>query len=411
MYIIHYRKSDQKCTFISSSLSAPYDVTLKLSDGEIIKAHKMILAAASPVFNRMFYGNFKESKLDEVNLQEENSNMMKLFVDFIYNGDCKLENLSDVLPLMKVVDYYQINNVPFLLKCGKVILAELDSANYLNLLPKFACVMSEESIQKAADKVMCYCKCDFISKFDETKDLPEEVIFYLLQRNDIQNPEIEIFDFLVKWYEYQTKELNNTLKLVPQLFHTIRYSVINPQLLHDKVAKCIHVDKQVLTEALDHLSKPLELHQDCKCGECYQESTRNLINRPRYFNDIKWLACLGTTISYHQNAHHIQYNAPNSHTNCSNVQILHSGSLRNGAYSFSIPGPGQVSMSISCQGNYISQLCTLPVTGCKVTIFVFKNYIFVKTLQASYTFTDTPPFCLSVIVNTDSVSFQIVHDL
>ena len=374
----------------------------------------MILAAVSPVFNGMFYGNFKESKLDEVNLQEENSKIMKLLINFIYNRDCQFDNLDDVLPLMKVVDYYQINKVPFHLKCGKVILAELHSANYLVLLPKLACVMSEESIQKAADKVMCYCKCDFISNFDKTKDLPEEVIAYLLARNDIQNPEIEIFDFLVKWYEYQTKELNNTLKLVPQLFHTIRYSVINPELLHDKVAKCIHVDKHLLTEALDCLSKPLDLHQDCKCGEYYQEGSRNLINRPRYFNDIKWLACLGTTISYYQNTHNIQYNAPNSHTNCSNVQVLHSGSLRNGAYSFSILGPGQVSLSITCQGNYISQLCTLPVTGCKVTIFVFENHIFVKALRdnknATYTFTDTPPFCLSVIVNINSVSFQIVHD-
>ena len=114
----------------------------------------MTLAAASAVFNRMFCGNFKEFKLDELNLQEENSNMMKLFIDFVYNRDCKLENLDDVLPLMKVVDYYQSNKVPFLLKCGKVILAKLDSANYLNLLPKFACAMNEESIQKAADKVM-----------------------------------------------------------------------------------------------------------------------------------------------------------------------------------------------------------------------------------------------------------------
>ena len=410
-----FSKSDdstKKFTLISGYLSAPCDVTLKLSDGKVIKAHKMILAAVSPVFNGMFYGNFKEAKLDEVNLQKENITIMKLFIDFVYHGDCELESLDDVLPLMKVVDYFQINKLPFHLKCGQVILTELDSSNYLNLLPKFACVMSEESIKKAADQVMHYCNYDFINNFDETKYLPEEVLVYLLQRNDIQNPEIEIFDFLVKWYEYQTKELDNNLKLVPQLFRCIRYSVINPQLLHDKVAKCFHVDKQLLAEALDCLNKPLDLHQN---GGCYQKRTGGLINRPRYFNDIKWLTCLGTTISYYQNAHHVQYNAPNSHMNCSNVQILHSGSLRNGTYNFSILGPGQVSLSISCQGNYISQLCKLPVTGCKVTIFVFENYMFVKTLQenkiSSYTATDTPPFCLSVIANTNSVNFQIIHDL
>ena len=86
-------------------------------------------------------------------LKEENGNIMKLFIDFIYNGNCKLEDLDDMLPLMKVVDYYQVNKVPFYLMCGKVILDKLDSSNYLSLLPKFANVMSKESIKKAADKV------------------------------------------------------------------------------------------------------------------------------------------------------------------------------------------------------------------------------------------------------------------
>ena len=60
VYFSDTEKTTKKFTLISNSLSAPYDVTLKLSDGEVIKAHKMILAAVSPVFNGMFYGNFKE---------------------------------------------------------------------------------------------------------------------------------------------------------------------------------------------------------------------------------------------------------------------------------------------------------------------------------------------------------------
>ena len=189
----------QKFTLLSGSLSAPHDVTLKLSDGVNFKAHKVILAAVSPVFNGMLFGNFKEGKSDEVNLEEENGDIMKLFIDFVYNGNCKLDSLDDVLPLMKVIDYYQVNKVPFHIMCGNVILDKLDSSNYLSLLPKFASMMSKESIKKAADKVMCYSNCDFVNKFDETKDLPEEVMPFLLQRNDIHCPEVDIFDFLVKW--------------------------------------------------------------------------------------------------------------------------------------------------------------------------------------------------------------------
>ena len=113
IYSSETEKSLQKITLLLGSLSAPPDVTLKLSDDVSIKAHKMILAAVSPVFNGMFYGNFKEGKSDEVKLHEEDSSIMKLFIDFIYSGNLKLENLDDMLQLMKVVDYYQVNKVPF----------------------------------------------------------------------------------------------------------------------------------------------------------------------------------------------------------------------------------------------------------------------------------------------------------
>ena len=65
---------------------------------------------------------------------------------------------------------------------------------------------------------MLYSNSD---KFDENKDLPEEVLLFLLQRNDICNAEVDIFDFLVKWHKYQTRELNKTLKLLTELYKCI----------------------------------------------------------------------------------------------------------------------------------------------------------------------------------------------
>ena len=68
---------------ISPSLfSASTDVTLKLSDGSI-DAHRMILAAVFPVFERMFYGDFKEGKSTVADLPADNYKIFKLLVDFI----------------------------------------------------------------------------------------------------------------------------------------------------------------------------------------------------------------------------------------------------------------------------------------------------------------------------------------
>ena len=93
----------------------------------------------------------------------------------------------------------------------------MDCSNYLTLLPKFASVMDEKSIKRAADKVTRYTNNNnyFVVKFDELKDLPENLILSLLPRDDVENPEIDIFNFLIRWHAYQTKELGNTLQLVP----------------------------------------------------------------------------------------------------------------------------------------------------------------------------------------------------
>ena len=41
------------------------DVILKLPGGGSIDAHRSILAAVSPVSEKMFYGNFKDGKVDD----------------------------------------------------------------------------------------------------------------------------------------------------------------------------------------------------------------------------------------------------------------------------------------------------------------------------------------------------------
>ena len=95
------------------------------------------------------------------------------------------------------------------------------------LLQNFAGVMSKINIEEATHDVMCYCDSDFAK---ETKDLPKEVLLCLLQRNDIYNPEIELFIFLVKWHDYQTKELKASReKLIHLLYntHTHTYIYIN----------------------------------------------------------------------------------------------------------------------------------------------------------------------------------------
>ena len=188
----------------------PSDVTLKMPDGSI-EAQKMMLACVSPVFEKMFYGNFKEAKSKVVDLPSDSYKIMKLFLEIVFKESCEMESLDDIIPLMEVVERYQINKTPVQQMCDEAILTQMNANNYFTLLPKFAGLMNEVNIKKAADKVMSFAHNNFIANCHQATNLPEEVMLPLLQHKDLRNHDLEIFEFLLKWHEHQTRSLGKSL--------------------------------------------------------------------------------------------------------------------------------------------------------------------------------------------------------
>ena len=289
----------------------------------------------------------------------------------------------------------------------------MDNSNYLTLLPKFASVMDENSIKRAADKVMCYTNNNFVAKFDEVKDLPEKVILSLLTRDDLENPEVDIFNFLVKWHVYQTEELGNTLLLVPQIFQHIRYALINPRLLVAKVTNCDHVDKQLLAKALNCLyNKPLRDKSDgCECGECSNLQTGDKIRTPRiHINAVCdiWQHNNNARVSndklriqvYHNNFNHNNFNH--------NTEIIKSNELKNGICSFkiTIATPNSDDLFLfSVRNNANICLHKVPLKmNYTITMLLYENDLFLKIfagneIRSTSSIVGQPPFTLSILGN------------
>ena len=379
-----------------SQFSPPTDVTLKLADGSI-DVHRMILAAVSPVFERMFYGDFKEGKSMAVDLPKDSSKIMKLLVDFVYQGNCELGNLDDILPVLEVFDRYQINKNPFYHMCSEIIVTRLDYSNYLTLLPKFASVMSEEGTRKAASKVMLYTNNDFINKFDDTKELPEEILIQLLQM-DITNHEVDIFDFLVKWHDYQSKDLGRSLRLTQQIFRCIRYSLIIPQILSFRVvARCDLVSKQLLGDAYHYIYNSCKPLGEYDSKECSQEPI-SLSRKPKKSLKIEWVPYQDQVTMKHDQLDEcdINFNGPVPVNN----YVIKSLQLKNGIYTFSVhniaaasksyrnnfgyvsnPYPdAPISVAISGQGDkYL--YCYPLISDSLITVYVHDEYLFLKLIE------------------------------
>ncbi|XP_065892814.1 kelch repeat and BTB domain-containing protein 8-like [Dysidea avara] len=371
------------------------NVPFKFSDGTTIGANRESLAERSEVFEKMFNSEFKEKTSSVIPLPADNLKTIKQLLDIIYKGGCEMDGLDDIIPLMEVVDRYQFNKAPFLHMCGEAILSQLDFSNYFTLLPKYVNVMSEESHKKAADKVMSYTNNDFVTKFDETKDLPEEIMLLLLDRNDIKSHEIDIFSFLVKWHEHQTRKPDRSLQKGPQLFQCVRYPLIIPQLLSTVLTNCDLVDRQTLSKAFQYLYGSCRpIGED---DEKMQVYLNHCSRRPNCSLKVEWLAQRSVKlihddeeagqckIEYHRKAlGDDQY-------------ILMSTPFKNGVYSFHIT-PGRLRHIITesqskhvpvsyhddvCL-NIIDQhgkcLCTIVLEKYGlVTLYIHNNYLFLNT--------------------------------
>ncbi len=90
------------------------DVTFQCSDGVSIPAHKNILAASSPYFERAFKGDWAENNLEGIWPTIHSSSMMKSFLTLIYTGskqECEkilADNENDPIGLLDLACEYDM---------------------------------------------------------------------------------------------------------------------------------------------------------------------------------------------------------------------------------------------------------------------------------------------------------------
>jgi len=112
-----------------ASTGMPFDVTFVITeedsdetggrlakkmkrDKREIKAHKLILAARSPVFTNMFLGPMKETK-NVIEVKETTFDAFRKLIEYIYHVDieCKDMSLMEFYDIVKLAELYDIPNL------------------------------------------------------------------------------------------------------------------------------------------------------------------------------------------------------------------------------------------------------------------------------------------------------------
>lgn len=85
------------------------DVTL-VSETKEFKCHKVILAAMSPVFDRMFEADMKEADTGVVDIPDISPKIIDMLLTFIYTGELK-ETVEDMGDLLYASTKYQVSEM------------------------------------------------------------------------------------------------------------------------------------------------------------------------------------------------------------------------------------------------------------------------------------------------------------
>ena len=197
-------------TTLSSLLNDPstHDVTFKTSDGGSVSGHRAIVAASSPVFHAMLYGNMKESNEKEITLPSVDTKTFKALLSFAYTGKIEM-NAENCLGILEAAHYFNVAMLEN--KCTDFIVSSLNIES--------CCTIASFAYNKMFDTLVERCLAFMypnaykIIEEASFKSLPSDLLLKFCQSSDLRVREIHLFLTVVDWCLHQKANItDDTIK-------------------------------------------------------------------------------------------------------------------------------------------------------------------------------------------------------
>ncbi|CAB3398013.1 unnamed protein product [Caenorhabditis bovis] len=194
------------------------DVELEV-DGDVIKAHRCVLAAASPYFRAMFTNGMLEMEKKRIVLNDIPRESLHDLISFIYSNEITITS-ENVQQLIFSASVLQIDNI--VTACQQFLTKIITVQNCLSLR-QFAeiynCTQLIEATENfAADHFAA------IKQREEFMKISFKHLHALLVRCDLNiREEHEVFETLIDWVE--SDEVNR-LQYLSKLFETVRLPLL-----------------------------------------------------------------------------------------------------------------------------------------------------------------------------------------
>ncbi|XP_053391415.1 uncharacterized protein LOC128554193 [Mercenaria mercenaria] len=234
------------------------DVTFRCKDhdeNEGIHAHKIVLAARSPVFQAMFFGPCANGK-DEVQLDNAEAKVLDLFLRYIYSDTVTLaeENASSVL---EMAHYYQVSNlVQFCADYLTSITTAENACEILNLALRYEVTTLRDACCTFTDE-----NAEEILSSKEFLELSEDCLTYILKGDTFYADENGIFIKAEEWSKRKLEERNiektgpNVRKTLGGSFYYIRLPTLTYKTLMECTRKKCYFSLQEFEDIVDFINE------------------------------------------------------------------------------------------------------------------------------------------------------------
>ena len=204
------------------------DVLLQADTNQLIPAHRVILAAASPYFRAMFVGKLLESTQRTVHIKDVDHDILQAVVAYAYSAEFFLSS-DRVLLLMIAADLFQL--ISLREECSVYLHRQLRPDNCLSLRA-FAglhncSILFDMCTNYASDHFEEVIGCD------EYLYLPCEQLKDLISRDEVRvTSEEEVYLAAMRWVYH---DLDTRKNAFPEIMSHIRLPFVSSQFLSGNV--------------------------------------------------------------------------------------------------------------------------------------------------------------------------------
>ena len=244
------------------------DVTIAVKDKEF-KAHRAVLAAASPFFLTLLTSDMKESneQLIKVELDEATESVMEDALKYLYTGNATIVE-ERAHNLIATANFLLLPSLKRMAEnvLKKTVSTENSLFNYY-FADKYECVKLKEKCREVINT-------DF-SAVMETEDFlkldQKQVMEWVSDDDVVVNAEEDIFKGIVKWVSYN---VSGREKNLPELLHQVRLPFVSHDFLINELVKeeLLTKNSAFCSQFMIHVIKSLlssnnaeALHQPRKC--------------------------------------------------------------------------------------------------------------------------------------------------